>query len=222
MLRNVRVWFKKHGDAIYISHLDLNRTMLRLIKRSDVSIWYTEGFSPHPYITFPLPLSLGMIGLREPMDLRVTEEISNEEIFEKFKKADFSGIEILEVTDVMMKTNEICFARYIVDFDFEGMKNKDALKLIENIIEKNEEIPVEKKTKAGIKTIDLKEFLKDACFFIKDGYISMNIVLPAGSVKNINPGLIIDGLAKKFNNNNKNIHNLIKVNMYNKEMKVFK
>ena len=59
-MRCVRVWFHKTGPIRYISHLDLMRTMTRAIRRSRIPLWYTEGFNPHPYMTFALPLSLGM------------------------------------------------------------------------------------------------------------------------------------------------------------------
>ena len=58
-MKNVRVFFEKHGPCKYISHLDTNRVMLRAIGKSRLDIWYTEGFNRHAYITFALPLSLG-------------------------------------------------------------------------------------------------------------------------------------------------------------------
>ena len=42
----------------FISHLDMQRFMIRMIRRSGIPVWYSEGFNPHPYITFALPLSL--------------------------------------------------------------------------------------------------------------------------------------------------------------------
>ena len=67
----VRIFFSKSGRARYISHLDLNRTMTRAVRRAGLPIWYTEGFSRHPYLTFAAPLSLGFEGERETMDLRL-------------------------------------------------------------------------------------------------------------------------------------------------------
>ena len=55
---DVRTVFEKKGRAKYISHLDLNRFMMRAFRRSGLPIWYTEGFNPHPYATFALALSL--------------------------------------------------------------------------------------------------------------------------------------------------------------------
>ena len=73
--KNVRIFFEKKGRAIYISHLDLMRTMQRALKRSGLPVWFTEGFNPRLYLNFPLALSLGTTGEREPMDIAVVEEI---------------------------------------------------------------------------------------------------------------------------------------------------
>lgn len=73
-MKSVRVWFTKEGQARYISHLDLNRVMLRAIHQSKLPVWYTEGYNQHPFITFALPLSLGFIGKRESMDLRLLDD----------------------------------------------------------------------------------------------------------------------------------------------------
>ncbi len=51
-MREVRLRFSKTGRLKYISHLDINRAMSRALKRAQIPLWYTEGFNPHPYITF--------------------------------------------------------------------------------------------------------------------------------------------------------------------------
>ena len=79
---DVRTVFEKKGRAKYISHLDLNRFMMRAFRRSGLPIWYTEGFNPHPYATFALALSLGFESEYEIMDFSLTEGVS----FGKVKK----------------------------------------------------------------------------------------------------------------------------------------
>ena len=58
-MSSARILFEKTGPAVYISHLDLVRTMQRIFVRSGVKVRHTEGFNPHPKMTFPLPLSVG-------------------------------------------------------------------------------------------------------------------------------------------------------------------
>ena len=67
-MKPVRIWFTKDNECKYISHLDLNRVVMRALHKSKLNIWHTEGFNPHPFVTFALPLSLGFKGVKETMD----------------------------------------------------------------------------------------------------------------------------------------------------------
>ena len=67
-----RIIFRKEGRAKYISHLDLMRTMQRVFIRAGVQIKHTEGFNPHPYMAFALPLSVGMESDYEILDFKLT------------------------------------------------------------------------------------------------------------------------------------------------------
>ena len=71
----LRIKFKKVGNLQYVSHLDLVRTMHKIIVRSKLPLWYTEGFNPKPKMVFAAPLSIGTESLVEFMDLRLVERI---------------------------------------------------------------------------------------------------------------------------------------------------
>ena len=59
-MHTIRVWFAKRDEACYISHLDLQRVVQRALKLARVPVWYTQGFNPHIYLTFAMPLPLGV------------------------------------------------------------------------------------------------------------------------------------------------------------------
>lgn len=71
----IRFRFKKQGSLQYISHLDLVRTMHKVIVRSKLPLWYTEGFNPKPKMIFAAPLSIGTESVCEFMDIRMDEYI---------------------------------------------------------------------------------------------------------------------------------------------------
>ena len=73
-MRNVRIIYKKKSLLKFISHLDMNRFMTRVLRRTDIPFWYTEGFNTHLYINFALPLSLGFESDYEIMDLKITDD----------------------------------------------------------------------------------------------------------------------------------------------------
>lgn len=74
------VVFEK-GEALrYIGHLDLMRTMQRALRRSGLPIRYSNGFNPHIRLSFAAPLSVGVVGLRELMEVPL-EDGTGEDAF---------------------------------------------------------------------------------------------------------------------------------------------
>ena len=65
---------RKKNEASYISLLDLQRVMQRVLKRSGLPVWHTLGFNPHIYMTFACPLSLGQESECECVDVKTEAE----------------------------------------------------------------------------------------------------------------------------------------------------
>ena len=197
-MRCVRIWFKKMGMSRYVSHLDLMRAMTRAIRRANLPLWYTEGFNPHPYMTFALPLSLGMESLCESMDIRIVGESTNEELYEMLKGSMPPGIDIISVEEPVYDPKHITFGEFDILFDSE----KDADKLrsdIEDMLSKDELI-VQKLGKKGrhkvLKDINLMEFIGDYKVSSMGERVKISLTLPAGSVTNVNPSLLADEILK--------------------------
>ena len=72
---NLRVKFQKIGNLQYVSHLDLVRTMNKIIVRAGLPLWYSEGYNPKPKMVFAAPLSVGTESVTEFMDVRLTDRI---------------------------------------------------------------------------------------------------------------------------------------------------
>lgn len=191
----VRTVFEKKGRAKYISHLDLNRFMMRVFKRSGLPIWYTEGFNPHPYIVFAMALSLGFESECEIMDFNLTEGVS----FGKIKKVlnDIlpEGLKILYVTTPEHKIKDIGKAEYSVECITENPeKNVILMEELRKFIELPE-INVEKKTKKGVKLVDIKPLTEITDIINQSESIILNMRLPAGTQNNFNPMLFIDAFS---------------------------
>lgn len=197
-MRCVRVWFNKTGMSRYVSHLDLMRAMTRAVRRAKIPLWYTEGFNPHPYMTFALPLSLGMESLCESMDIRIEGDNTNEEIFGMLKDNMPPGIEIVSVDEPIHDQKYICWGEFDIMLDCE--KNAEALSQeIKELLSKDELI-VQKLGKKGrhkvLKDINLIEFIKSYSVSTLGSRVKLSVVLPAGSTTNVNPSLLADEIVK--------------------------
>ncbi len=200
-MNSLRVWFKKTGRAKYISHLDLMRSMTKAIKRSGVKVWYTEGFNPHAYITFPLPLSLGIESESECVDIRVEDGVSNWEVKERLYSQMPEGLDVVSVEEPFCNAKEIRYGRYVVTLDF---KNEDDAKafaeLSQRLIDEGN-LVCEKKGKQGrrkvMKEVPLGEHIFNFTQEVKGDVLVMNVDLSAGNPVNISPVLLIGAIEKQ-------------------------
>lgn len=177
---NTRAFFSKMDRAKYISHLDLNHCIQRAMKRSRLPIWQTEGFNPHTYVAFMLPLSLGQEGVCEAMDFRLTEEISPDEVMKRLNDSLPPDIRVLRIAEPKYKNTDITTAEYRVESDVDIDKFRS--------FTDSEQILTEKKTKKGVSTVDLKPLI--SMLTIEEDAITLR--LPAGNDFNINPSLLFD------------------------------
>lgn len=177
---NTRAFFSKKGRAKYISAIDLNNCVLRAVRRSRLPVWKTEGFNPHTYVAFVLPLSLGQEGEREAMDFRLLEDIPYEEVAERLNNALPPDIRVTEVSAPVRKNSDIGSAEYRIEADIDGEKLA--------AFAERDEIIVEKRTKKGVTALDLKPLIYK--LDISEG--SITVRLPAGNELNINPTLLLN------------------------------
>lgn len=196
-MREVRLRFSKTGQAKYISHLDTNRVFSRALARAKINLWYTQGFNPRPYMSFSLPLSLGVESYCENVDLRILDDLTDEEIKERMNNALPLGIIIVDVYEDFMDCHDIVYSDYVYKFEFKD--NETALEKINAVLE-SDEILAQKKAKQGkrriLKETDIKQFIVKYNASIRDNNIVLNIRLLAGPDKNLNPTLLFDTIIR--------------------------
>ncbi len=194
-MRLVRIWFSKHGRIKYVSHLDIMRCMTRAVRRADIPLWYTEGFNPHPYLNFLQPMPLGVEGMNEPLDIRIEGEISDKEIMERLNAVLPVGIEITKVTEPFMKSNDLAFAEYEIYFE----KEENLEETLRNAMDSGA-LSCEKTGKVNgrkrVKEVNVSENIKKYSIRENDDAVIMNVVLPGGNTKNVNPMNLLDALNR--------------------------
>lgn len=191
---NLRARFEKSGRAVYISHLDLMRTMQRAFKRSKIPVWYTEGFNPHIYLNFPLALSLGVVGRSEFMDFAVTETADFDELRDSLNGEMSEGLRILEIFEPLYENKDVGFADYRIDF-YSDEGSAETLSLLNKMLAEDK-IEVDKRSKSkGMVKTDIKPHINVAETELHDGFLSVFVRLPAGLKMNINAGVFTDAFA---------------------------
>ncbi|MGN0708162.1 MAG: TIGR03936 family radical SAM-associated protein [Faecalibacterium sp.] len=188
----VRISFKKENEASYISLLDMQRVMQRVLKRSGLPVWHTLGFNPHIYMTFACPLSLGQESLCECVDVKTEAE---EPDFAQWKASLNAimpaGIEVTRVAPVEMKADLIAFACYDVSYPAVAKAALEQYNGLEHAI-------VEKKSKRGVKTLDLMQYVPKLELRQAGEQIVFSLCLPASQELTLNPALLTAFLEQQF------------------------
>ena len=91
----IRIKFSKQGAMKFIGHLDTMRYFQKAMRRADVDIRYSEGFSPHQIMSFAAPLGVGLTGSGEYLDIEVLSTDSSAEMVKRLNDTMVEGVEVL-------------------------------------------------------------------------------------------------------------------------------
>ena len=189
-----RMLFSKTGRAVYISHLDLMRTITRAFMRAECKLKYSEGFNPHPNISIALPLSVGCESVCEIMDFKMREDMPCEEIKNRLETQFPEGIAVIDVYESERKVKEIKWLSIsgVLEYD-----ERDAAAMAGKLNEfyAAESIVITKKTKRGMGESDIRPAIRDISFAQSGRDVSMRALISAQE-PTLNPELIADALRQ--------------------------
>ncbi|WP_124066429.1 TIGR03936 family radical SAM-associated protein [Clostridium sp. E02] len=189
----IRIKFTKQGPIRFVGHLDVMRYFQKAIRRADIDIKYSEGFSPHQIMSFAAPLGVGLTSNGEYMDIEVNSMESCETLKNELKETMVEGVLITECHMLEERAKNamslVAAADYTVTFR-EEKELQDMEEYFRGLMEffTQPTILITKKTKKGERELDLKQFIYELS--VLDNRIFMK--LSAGSVNNIKPELVLD------------------------------
>ncbi len=199
----VRIKFAKRGSMKFIGHLDIMRYFQKVMRRAEVDIAYSEGFSPHQKMSFAAPLGVGATSEGEYLDIEVNSTGSSYEMIEKMNSTMVEGMKVLSYVklddNAANAMSLVAAADYLVSYR-EGHRPElfaDDMKLKEafNTFINSDAINVLKKTKKSEKEVNIKPMIYST--EINDGAICMK--LATGSAKNLKPELVMQAFHN-YNN----------------------
>lgn len=185
----VRIKFSKLGTTKFVGHLDIMRFFQKAIKRAELDIAYSEGYSPHQVMSFASPLGVGLTSDGEYLDVVLNTVTSSEDMTEKLNQQMVEGIKILSIKELPEETKNamsiVGAADYIVKFR-EGYGNDIDLNQINEFISQ-ETIVISKKSKKSDIETDIKPMIISAEIKGKELFLK----LKAGSAANLKPDLFM-------------------------------
>ena len=193
----LRLKFKKVGSLQYISHLDLVRTMSKIITRAKLPLWYTEGFNPKPKMIFAAPLSIGTESVCEFLDIRLVDDIPTDEVKARLNANMTDEMQVIEAYYTEEKLTDLKWLAYSIDITTDGASAELADACQRTLL--GEKVLVAKKAKPREEApvVDIRPLIKDISTEYRDGVIHIDATLSADASSFLNPEYVIKALRSE-------------------------
>lgn len=185
----LRLKFSKTGRAVYISHLDLMRTMQRVFSRAGVGLKYSEGFNPHAKISILLPLTVGTHSVCEYMDFALAEDRDLEKLPELLNPCMPEGLEAIEAYEAPGKGAELRWLHIT------GRMTGGRDAAFYNDFFAREEILVTRRSKKGERVDNIAPMIGRAAFADSDEGVRADLLLHAQE-PTLNPDVMMTALGE--------------------------
>ncbi len=192
-MRDHRLLFEKTGLGVYVSHLDLMRTVQRAFIRAGLHVKHTEGFNPRPYMVFALPLPVGCGSVCELVDLSLESDHASEELPSLLAPFLPEGIRPVAAYMPQRKFKEIKWLKIEGLLQYPKGVPAGALEAVQAALT-GPTLVVRRKTKRGEDYFDLIPHLTDVELTAEEGHLKLTVMLSAQE-PTVNPALITAALA---------------------------
>lgn len=193
----VRIKFTKQGAMKFIGHLDIMRYFQKAMRRADIEIRYSEGFSPHQIMSFAAPLGVGLTSNGEYMDIEVEEQSDCAAIKERLNLAMAEGISVIGCQKLKDSSKTamsiVAAADYTLEFreKYHPANWTDFERDLSDFYNQNN-ILIMKKTKKSEKEIDIKPMIFDLHLIGEKIFMKLS----TGSAANLKPELVMEAFYR--------------------------
>lgn len=186
----LRLLFVKEGRAVYISHLDLLRTFQRVFLRQGMVLRHSQGFHPHPIISFALPLSVGQASDCEILDFEVNEDMDGAGLPEALNAFMPEGVRAVDCYVPVRPVRELARLRCRVELVYDGGVPARAAEEIRKLL-LGESVVIQKRTKRkAMADIDIRPMLHSLEVTEEPGSLCLDAVVSAQN-PGLNPALLV-------------------------------
>lgn len=190
-----RLLFSKEGTASYISHLDLLRTFQRAFIRSGMVIRHSNGFHPHPVMSFVLPLSVGQTSACELLDFETVEELPSQEMAGRLNPCLPAGVKVLDCWHPEHPVRDLAALQADVTLVYDGGVPDGAGTAICALL-MGEQVVVEKRNKKKqMVDTDIRPMIQSIAAQESGGEVVLHVTVQAQN-PGVNPALLAAAVGR--------------------------
>lgn len=183
--------FNKNEKVKYVSHLDIVRMFGRTMRRAEINLSCSQGFNPHPLMSFAHPLGVGISSSCELMEISIEDNISAKDLALRTNAHLPGGFSVAAVKKTAEKSPfaKLAYARYLISIKGGNFEKTGSFMSMSEII-------MEKRTKSGTRETDIKPFIGTIETEIKGSNIlNIKAVIKCGA-ENLKPELLLGAFEK--------------------------
>ncbi len=162
-MQRLRIRFSRGREVKFISHLDIMRLWQRALRRAEIPLAYSEGFSPHPRISLAAPLPIGVTSEAELMDIVCTKWVSPHFFTAAVSQQLPPGIKILRVYPIALTMpslqSQVGCAEYKVEVETEN--NQKEVESVINSLLSAKHLLWQHQRDTGPRSYDLRALIDD-------------------------------------------------------------
>jgi radical SAM-linked protein len=217
-----RLLFEKTGKAIYISHLDTMAMFPRIFLRAGLHVKFTQGMSPHAYVSIALPLSVGMSSQCELLDFTLEEEgVELSSLPDLLNPYFPAGIRVLSAYDSTEKVKNLRYLQYGIRLEYDRGAGEETVTALRELFDR-ESLLVEKKTKKGMAETDIRPMISTmAVSRISPQELELQTVLCAQN-PSLNPQYLPAAVERYLPEHMPDFYRAQRVEVYDENMRVFR
>lgn len=192
--------FNKNGYAKYTSHLDLMRFFKRSFRKNGITLRYSQGFNPHPKMSFAQPLSLGYSSSCEYLEFETELEHEPSEMLKLLGQTMPEGLDLVWCKELKANVKSLAAAADSADYKvwIPTVVSDDKLAELAAGYMAQDEIITLKRQKKDKKMVlvNIKNMIRGFEAKNYDNQIILNLHLDCGSISNCSPELVITSFCE--------------------------
>lgn len=194
-----RIKFRKYGIMRFIGHLDVMRYFQKAMRRADIPIAFTGGYSPHMIMSFAQPLGIGVTSDGEYLDIELKEPVASDEAVKRLNQVMVEGMDVVSFTEIPEDKKSsgmtiVAAAAYEITMLVSGKSMYETVpvpgewdRALEAFL-KETTLNVMKKTKRSEKEVNIRPMI----YRMEASGEGLSMFLAAGSEENLKPDLVME------------------------------
>mgnify|MGYP006272006873 CR=1 FL=1 len=154
-VQRLRIQHAKRGRLRFTSHRDFQRAFERALRRANVPMAYSAGFSPHPKISYANAAATGVASEAEYVEIGVVQKVDPEALQEVLNEVLPPGFDVLAVVEARTPDFVARLEASVWQVELPGLESEQVMQAITKFLAQSE-VLVERLTKSGLRTFDAR------------------------------------------------------------------